>query len=224
MPSSSPQEKKKNKMKKNPNNKQKKTPNHQEGQRFVMSSYPAAADHAAAQQGPSRDREAQEHRKRYDILTSSPTSLNCSKSWSNCLCQHALLLKTKLSESSLFQFNQRKENDSCSQIYAGSTGWLKQEKLACVSHLLVMHHEWLYIQNPWGFLLLFLINTLSNYQYLNRLIPTQAFLETLWSYAVYKPNTYCFPVEKPLKNPFTALQSEEERCWSWVRQPGLLPV
>lgn len=79
---------------------------HQTGQRFVMSSYPAAVDHAAAQQRPSGDREAQEHCKRHVVLTSPPPSSNCSKSWSNCLCQRALLLKSKLSGSSLFQFNQ----------------------------------------------------------------------------------------------------------------------
>ena len=43
-----------------------------------MSSYPAAADHAAVRQGPAGAREAQEHHGRRVILTSSPTSSNCS--------------------------------------------------------------------------------------------------------------------------------------------------
>lgn len=75
-----------------------------------MSSYPAAVDHAES----SRDIQemgGQEHPKISVILASS-TSPNCTKSWSDCSCQHALVLKSMLSESSLFQFSQKKDNDS----------------------------------------------------------------------------------------------------------------
>lgn len=86
--------------------------------------------------GTSGDREAEEHHTRRVILTSSPTSADF---WNLGQTAHISVLKSKLSESSLFQFSQRKENGTHSQTQAGTTGWLIQAKAAHVSHLLLRH-------------------------------------------------------------------------------------
>lgn len=126
-------------------------PHHQiktsEGPEMSYIKLPSCCGPCWVQQGYSGDG-GQEHPKTSVILASS-TSPNCTKSWSNCSCQHALILKSMLSESSLFQFSQRKDNDSHSWMHAGTAGWFKQTKTTYVSQASACEawYEWLHTLN-----------------------------------------------------------------------------